>query len=187
MTGKLKAPKRAFPTEARVDGQEFTFKLMDRDDREALLEFSQSLPSEDLTFLRMDITKPEVVDDWLDRIDRGRTISILALDAGENVVGYATLHHNEMLWTRHLGEIRLLVRSDLRGIGLGKRLTHEIFQVAGEQHLTRLIVNIPRDRPHVRQMLERLGFHAEALLTDWLMSADGKTHDMLVMSHFIDE
>ena len=187
MSGKLQVLKRTFPITDKVGSQEFTFKLMDAGDRAGVLEFARKIPPNEIVFLRMDITQPEVVDEWLARIEKGTSVTVLAIDEKGKVAGYSTLHHNSLLWTRHLGEIRLFVRDSLRGIGLGKRLTNEIFQIAQEQHLKRLIVNIPRDQPHVRQMLERLGFHAEALLSDWLMSGDGRTHDLLIMSHFLDE
>jgi L-amino acid N-acyltransferase YncA len=187
MVGKLEVPRRKFPWTDKINGREITFKLMKKADRDNLLRFSQALPHDDLIFLRTDISKPEVVDEWIARIEAGRTMTVLAVDDDEDIIGYASLHHNELLWTRHLAEIRLFVQRELRGTGLGKRLLNEMLQIAGEQRLSRLIVNIPRDQPHVRQMLERLGFQVEALLTDWLMDRDGRTHDLLIMSHHIEE
>ena len=32
-------------------------------------------------------------------------------------------------------------------------------------------------------VFERLGFKAEALLADYVMDRDGRTHDLIVMSH----
>lgn len=187
MTGKLQSVKRKFPWTDKVEGREITFRLMSAEDRERVLQFSQSLPEDDLIFLRMDISRPEVVDEWLQRIANRRTLTVLAFNESNDVIGYASLHHNELLWTRHLGEIRLFVRREYRTIGLGKRLLNEMLQIASQQHLTRLIVNIPRDQPYVRQMLERMGFQVEALLTDWLMARDGRMHDLLIMSHHVDD
>ena len=38
----------------------------------------------------------------------------------------------------------------------------------------------------VSQDFERLGFHAEALLTDWLMDRNFKKHDLVIMSHEVE-
>ena len=46
--------------------------------------------------------------------------------------GWASLHHNEVLWTRHVGEIRTIVGADYRGIKLGARLVEEMFAIAKE-------------------------------------------------------
>ncbi len=155
---------------------------MSPDDRGALLAFTQMLPKEDLMFLRMDVTKPEVVDHWIENIRQGLTITVLAFDGEDNVIGYGSLHHNKMMWTRHLGELRMLASPEYRGIGLGKRLTNEVFQIAKESGLDRVFVQIPAHQPHVREMLEKLGFIAEALLTDWLIGQDDTTHDLVVMT-----
>lgn len=186
MTVKMQS-KRTFPWTSRIGGNETTFRMMTPEDRQRILEFTKTLTNNDLIFLRTDLREPEVIDEWIHNLQTGRTITILAENDAAHIVGYASLHRNRMSWTRHLGEIRLFVNGDQRGTGLGRALATEIFQIAKEQQLDRIIVNISRNQPHVRQMLEKLGFTAEALLTDWLMDKEGHTHDLLIMSHRVDE
>jgi RimJ/RimL family protein N-acetyltransferase len=158
---------------------------MTPEDREKVAKFALGLSHEDLVHTRVDIRKSEVIEDWIEGIERGRFISVLAEDKDGEVVGYGTLHNNELTWTRHQGEIRLIVKKELRGIGLGKCLATELVQIAKDQNLQLIVVNIPRDQPHIRKMLERMGFSVEALLTDWLIDIDGNTHDLMVMSHHV--
>jgi len=183
---KLKS-ERTFPWTERIGGQEVTFRLLSVKDRDAMLAFTRGLGTDDMMYLRMDISQPEVVDEWIENVQSGRSFTVIAVDEAKKIVGYATLHRNAKSWTRHIGEIRVFVGSTMRGVGLARRLVTEIFQIAKEQKLQRLVVNIARDQLHVKQMLERLGFKPEALLTDWLMSRDGKTHDLVIMSHNLDE
>ena len=178
--------QRAYPWVDVIDGQEITFRLMSSDDRDAVLAFSHALRPDDLMFLRLDITDPSVVDGWLKHIDEGRTVTVLAWDDGK-IVGYGTLHVDEAWWTRHLGQIRILVRSDRRKLGLGRKLAVEVFQLARERKLDRIFAQMAADQPHVRQLFEDLGFRAEALLTDWVKDRDGRTHDLLIMSHYVDD
>lgn len=177
---------RAFPWTDVIDGHEITFQLMTVADRDAMLSFAQSLKPEDLMFLRLDITQPKVIDQWLEHIGEGNTITVLACESGR-IIGYGTLHFNETWWTRHLGQVRILVQSDRRKLGLGRKLAVEIFQLAREKKLHRIFVQMAADQPHVRQLFEDLGFRAEALLTDWVMDRNARTHDLLIMSHFVDD
>ena len=181
MTKKL-VSRRSFPWTGEIGGRKVTFRLMTAADRAATLGFTGSLHHDDILFLQSDITKPDVIDDWISNIEKGRAIVILALDHAKHILGYASLYHNRSSWTRHQGEIRMFVSKALRGTGLGKHLAGEITHVAEEQKLDIIVVNIPREQPHIRVMLEKIGFTVEALLTDWLMDADGKTHDLIVMA-----
>jgi L-amino acid N-acyltransferase YncA len=186
MSKKL-VTKRTYPWTGEIGGRKITFQLMTADDREAALAFTAGLSHADTLFLQSDITKPEVIDEWIENIGRGRAIILLAVDNSENVVGYASLYHNEMTWKRHQGEVRLFVRESVRGTGVGRQLTRELAEIAEEQHLDIIVANIPRDRTYLRLMFEKVGFTVEALLADWLMDVDGKTHDLLVMARRVKD
>ena len=115
-------------------------------------------------------------------MEQGHAIVLLALNSANHIVGYASLYRNENSWTRHQVEIRLFVNKEYRGTGIGKHLAGEIILIAEEQNPHIVVSNIPREHPHIRVMLEKKGFNAEALLTDWLMDTDGNTHDLLIMA-----
>jgi RimJ/RimL family protein N-acetyltransferase len=155
---------------------------MEPSDRDALLAFARSLPNDDLIFLRTDITEPKTVDAWMSYIKSGRTISVVA-EADGKLAGYASIHLNDALWTRHVGELRVLVGREQRGIGLGKRLTNEAFAIAKDLGLKKITAQMPTEQRGARQVFERLGFRPEALLADHVMSRDGQTHDLLIMSY----
>jgi RimJ/RimL family protein N-acetyltransferase len=174
--------RRTYPWTTSVDGVRLTFRLMEPSDRDAILEFARSLPNDDLMFLRSDITEPKTVDAWMNYIKGGRTISVVA-EAEGKLAGYASIHLNEALWTRHVGELRVLVGRDQRGIGLGKRLTNEAFAIAKDLGLKKITAQMPTDQRGARQVFEHLGFRPEALLADHVMSRDGRTHDLLIMSY----
>lgn len=181
MTDKV-VMTRSYPWTGEVGGRRIAIRPMTRDDRAATLAFTAKLSHRDALFLQSDITKPEVIDEWIDNIERGRAVVLLALDSQNNVVGYASLYRNEASWMRHQGEIRLFVCETLRGTGIGKRLASEAAHIAEAQELDMIQVNVPRELPHVRAMLEKMGFTTEALLTDWLMDTDGNTHDLVIMA-----
>lgn len=179
-----------YPLTEQFGRHTITLKLMRTQDgasvEQALLKFTQSLPAADLVFLRRDITQPDIVHDWMDDIGRGRTISVLAEENGE-VIGYGNLHFSRQQWTRHIGEIRVLVGAKYRGLGLGERLVEELIKISRERGLLRVTANISANQPRVRAMFERLDFSAEALLTDWLKDRSHQKHDMVIMSREIED
>ena len=186
MFGKL-TTRRTYPLIAEMHGRKFTFRLMTPDDRAATIAFTAALSHADFPFLQSDITKPEVIDEWMSLVERGRALVLLAFNSAGQVVGYASLYRNENSWSRHQAELRLFVSRPYRSIGVGKRLADEITLVAGEQNPYIITANVPREPPHVRFMLEKKGFTSEALLTDWLMDTDGRTHDLIIMARRLQD
>jgi L-amino acid N-acyltransferase YncA len=174
--------KRTYPWQTTINGVEISFRLMGPSDTDQILAFGRSLPAHDLLFLRIDVTDPKVMDEWVENIQKERTITILA-ESEDKLVGWASLHHNEVLWTRHVGEIRVLLKPELRGVGLGKTLANEVFAIAKDLGLQKVMVQMTTDQRGARGMVEALGFRPEALLADFVMARDGRTHDLLIMSY----
>ena len=177
--------KRKFPWTDSVDGLNVTFRLMAAQDRAGFHQMALKLTEEDLAFLRTDITDDTTMDEYLQNIERGRTVTVL-LDVGGQIIGYGSLHHDEQLWTHHMGEIRILVLREYRGKGLGKKLVSELFHIADSMGLQRVVCQIPAEQGGVRAMLEELGFQPEALLREWLLTRDGSRFDLLVMTKAVD-
>lgn len=173
--------ERTYPRQFEAQGKSVTLRRMTPEDRDGILSFARNLPPDDLLFLRLDITKPEAVDEWVENLKAGRTDTVLAEIDGK-IAGYASVHHNDALWTRHMGEIRVLVSSEYRQFGIGKRLVNEIFFIAKSLGLQKLTVKMTPDQRGARATFERLGFHLEALLADYVVDHEGKPRDMLIMS-----
>jgi RimJ/RimL family protein N-acetyltransferase len=173
---------RTYPWTTSIDGKQVTFRLMAPSDRDGVIEFAKALPKEDLMFLRTDITQASTVDAWMSYLKSGRTISVVAEVDGK-IAGYSSIHLNDATWTRHVGELRVLVGREARGLGLGKRLTNEAFAIAKDLNLKKITAQMSTDQRSARQVFEHIGFRPEALLADHVMSRDGQTHDLLIMSY----
>lgn len=178
--------QHTYPWSTRLGDVEVTFRKMTPADRAAVLAFTRSLPERDLLFLRWDITSPEVIDAWIRNIERGRTITLLALE-GEKVIGYCSLHHSRILWTRHLGEMRVFVGPAFRGKGLGGELAQQVFAIARELELLKVVVQMMSTQRSAQNIFHHLGFIPEALLHDWVIDRNGRTHDLIVLSREVDD
>jgi L-amino acid N-acyltransferase YncA len=179
---KESASKRTYPWTTEIKNGQITLRLMTPQDGKAMLAFTQSLPEEDLVFMTVDITQPGIVDRWAQSLESGR-LKVVVAEVNGRLIGYASLSRAEPFWTRHLGEIQIMIAPDYRNQGLGQVLANEIFAVAEERGLQKIVARMAADQRGAVQVFERIGFHAEALLADYVMDREGRTHDLIVMSY----
>ena len=176
------AATERYPKQVQLpDGTAVELRRMTAQDRDAIISFARALPEEDLLFLRVDLTQESVVDDWLQNLTTGHSVSIVAYD-NNGLIGYATVHRNPASWTRHLGEVRVNVDPQYRSRGLGRSLISNIFDLAGEMGLQKLTAQMTSDQHGAQAAFRRLGFIPEALLADYVQDRNGTTRDMVIMS-----
>ena len=136
---------RIYPRRVTTEAGEIEFRLMSQADEAAVLDFARKLPVHDLLFLPRDISEPKVLAAWIKEIERGAITSLLAVQAGR-VVGCGTLVRDPLSWSPHVGEIRNVVATDVRGQGVGRALTQEIFALALGAGLEKLVVQMTVDQ-----------------------------------------
>lgn len=152
------------------------------DDRAAMLAFAEGLPEHDLLFLGRDLKHPRVIEAWLTAIADGWIDSLVAVE-DDMVVGTAALVRDPLGWSAHVGEVRLLVAAERRGAGLGRDLLQAIMAIAGERGLAKLTASMTADQHGAITLFESLSFRGEALLGDQVRDRDGRTHDLVILSH----
>jgi RimJ/RimL family protein N-acetyltransferase len=178
--------KRDYPRTVTLDDKtEISLRLMTAADADRVMAFARALPEQDLLFLRADITNPRIVAQWVDNIAAERTVTVIA-EAGSEMAGYVSLHYNQVTWQRHLGEIRIQVGLPFRSHGLGRVLAGEIFAVARNLGLRKIVAQMTVEQKGAIATFERLGFHPEALLQDFVIDRAGRTHDRVVMSYDVE-
>ncbi|HEV2170029.1 MAG TPA: GNAT family N-acetyltransferase, partial [Candidatus Binatus sp.] len=174
---------RPYPIQIKLrDGHSATIRLMGPEDLDKIIDFAKSLPSDDLLFLRTDITDRNVVKQWVDNIRHGHTITLLAEVDGD-LAAYASVHLEQARWTRRVGEIRIIASSRFRGAGLGRRLAAEVFDLARSLGLKKITAQMTTDQTAARAAFEHLGFQVEAMLSDWVEDRRGRPRDLLIMTH----
>ena len=179
-------PAERFPRTIQLpEGPEVEVRLMTASDRDAVLAFARHLPQEDLLFLRVDLTEPAVVDEWIRNLQAGLSTTLVAFDSS-GLVGYAAVHRNPAPWTRRVGEIRINVSPGYRGKGLGRVLTSQIFDVARGLGLSKLVANMTSDQHGAQAAFRRLGFIPEAVLADYVEDRAGRLRDLVIMTYDIE-
>jgi ribosomal protein S18 acetylase RimI-like enzyme len=149
--------------------------------RDAVERFVARVPDADRTFFKEDVAAPEVVEAWT----RPGTARAVALDRGD-VVGYVAvvpLHG----WSRHVGEVRLIVDPDHRGRGIGRALARRAVLEAVALDLRKMVVEVVADQEPTVAMFRSLGFDPEALLSDHVRDRSGSLRDLMILAHAVED
>lgn len=173
---------REFPMTIPLAGMQVTLRHMSANDRAPILTFARALPPHDLLFLRRDITQDAEVESWIADTQTGLMTTIVAERDGD-ILGYGTMHRNDLAWSSHVAELRVTVSPALRGKGLGRILTQEVFAIALADGVEKMMAQMTLDQKGAIATFEGMGFRPEALLRDHVKDREGNKHDLLVLSH----
>jgi L-amino acid N-acyltransferase YncA len=176
---------RTYPRTVDCGGSPVEIARMTGADRAALVGFVATLPAHDLLFVSRDLGHPKVIDAWMRSLDSGELVSLVAREGGA-MVGCTAIFVDELSWSKHVGELRVLVAPDWRGRGLGRTLIQECFAQALELGLKKLVAQMTVDQRAAIALFEELGFRAEALLAGHVADRDGKLHDLALLGHDVD-
>ncbi len=113
-------PLTRYPLTLHLGDASLVLRLIAPADRDAIVDLARRQPPEDLLYLRRDLTRPEVVDEWLARAAAGQ-ITVLVAQAGTGMAAYASIDRGDVGWTSHVRELRVLVDAEARARAWGGR------------------------------------------------------------------
>jgi ribosomal protein S18 acetylase RimI-like enzyme len=151
---------------------------------DALLHFFADLPAGDRTFIKEDVTDPDVVRSWTGSDAGGRRWVALEDGDGAPVLGYLAVRRLSG-WSDHVGEVRLVISPDCRGTGLGRRLARHALTQAVDDGLSKLVVEVVAEQSAAVALFSGLGFSGEALLEDHIRDRTGELRDLMVLAHHV--
>lgn len=160
---------------------------MTKNDINALHDFFQRIPEDDRLFLKHDVADKKVIETWAKSLDYNTVLPLLAFDKDNKIVGDATLHMKDYGWSRHIGEIRIVVARACRSKGVGLALLKEIFMAALEKKLSKIVAQMAADQKGALKVFEKIGFSKEAELENHIIDLKGQTHNLIIMSNDVKE
>jgi len=173
---------RGFPKPVTLrDRTVLTLRPMVQGDKDGLLAFFRRLPPEDRQFLKDDVTRAEIIEAWAKRLDYAHVLPILAEHDGR-IVGDATLHRQAYGWMRHVGEIRVVTGAYFRRRGLASAMARELFYVALQEGLDKMVAEMAADQVAAIKVFEKLGFQQEARLANHVIDLHGRKHDLVILT-----
>lgn len=147
------------------------------EDLDGVTRFIRALPEGDLTFFKEDFDdatiqrwcSDERAPRWVICDDDGIQ-AMLSLEPG-------------VLWSAHVGEVRMVVGTAFRGRGLGRQLARVGLAEGVRLGMRKIVVEVAADKESDIGMFTAIGFTAEALMKDHICDHDGRLHDLVLLSH----
>ncbi len=170
-----------YPKTIDCGGAQITLRGFTETDLDAMRDFALALPRHDLLFLARDIRHPKVLSAWLTSIADREIDSLVAVE-GDRIVGSTAVVRDELGWSPHVAELRVLIAEDMRGKGLGRVLLQHAFADAIDAGAEKLIARMTPDQRGAIALFEEMGFRGEALLRDHVRDLDAKVHDLAILS-----
>lgn len=168
------------------DGTNVLLREPTMEDQKSSLDFFLKLPVEDRRYLRMDVTRPGFVERRLVQAESGEVYRLWAF-VGDEIAADGSLEFSADQWGGHLGEIRVIVGREYQRRGFGTLLIQQLFHVAEERKLEKIVMNMLAPQKSMRAVCEKLGFRVDAVLPDYLKDQDGKTQSLVIMTCTLDQ
>jgi RimJ/RimL family protein N-acetyltransferase len=167
--------------ETLKDGTKVVVRPLSMDDLDRLMVFYTELPDKDRRYLRVDVTDRDVVKQRIKQTESGHFIRLIALD-GERVAADGNLELPTEDWRKHQGELRVIVDRKYRHKGLGTVMLRELYYLAAQKKVEKVVVRVMRPQVAARKICHKLGFHEETVIPDYVRDLSGKTQDMIIMT-----
>jgi len=168
------------------DGRTITVRRMQPDDVQRSYEFFCALPAEDRQYLRVDVTRRDLVERRTLETDERRTVRVVAEHSGE-IVADGTLELEGHGWGNNIAEVRLIVARAWQRLGLGTIMARELFHLASEHRVDRIVARLMRPQEGAHRIFKRLGFHEEFLIPGHVRDQSGAWQDLIIMRCPLDD
>ncbi len=163
-----------------ADGRKVTIRNMHPDDVEPSFTFFCELPDEDRKYLRLDVTRREVVERRTTELDRSRVERIVVVHEDE-IVADGSLELQGHGWGDKVAEVRLIIARPWQRFGLGTLVARELFHLASKHRMDRIVVRLMRPQVGAHRIFQRLGFHEEFLIPEHVRDQAGEWQDLIIM------
>jgi len=172
-----------FPAQIDLrDGSTVTVRPMERTDSPAMLAFFKALPDEDRLFLRNDVTRPDVVDRFVNDLDHELVLG-LVVEADGHIIASATLQRERYGWMTHIGEMRLVIAHSFQRKGLGIALVRMLVTAAASTGLDLIVARLMDGQIGAMHAIEQLGFRHEAVLRNHVRDISGRRRDLHIYTN----
>ena len=168
------------------DGTTVLLREPTMEDYEGSLRFFGQLSAEDRRYLRVDVTKGEIVERRIRHALSGNVHRLWAFD-GDDIVGDGAVEFADEQWRSHMGELRVIVGGKYQRRGLGTLLIRELFEACEKKGLEKVVIKTLAPQLPIRAACEKLGFRIDSVIPNYAKDQKGELHSLLIMTCTMDE
>jgi L-amino acid N-acyltransferase YncA len=161
-------------------------RAMSREDLEGSFAFFRALPEENRLSLRRDLSIREAVEERIREMEEGAVKRLVAV-AGEKIVADGALEFSHFGWERHLAELRLFVATAYQRKGLGLLMAGALYDLAGSAGIEEIVVKMMATQTAAIRIFNKLGFHHEVVLRDYVKDMKGNRKDLVLMRRRLED
>jgi L-amino acid N-acyltransferase YncA len=165
------------------DGASVLLRPATKSDEEALNKFFSEIPEEEQWFLREELTDPELLRRWLDKVDYDQILPIVAVreDDGQ-IIANLRLYRSQYKSLRHLGHIRIMVSPAYRHLKVGSWMILDSIKLAMDLGMEKVVAEFiaGKEEPAINAA-RKMDFHQEAILKDYVKDREGNNRDLIIM------
>ena len=162
------------------DGSAVTVRRMQPNDVQRSYEFFCALPAEDRKYLRVDVTRRDLVERRTLENDHQRVVRVVAEHDGE-IAADGSLELEGHGWGENIAEVRLIVGRPWQRLGLGTVVARELFHLATQYRVDKIVARLMRPQAGAHRIFKRLGFHEEFLIPEHVRDQSGAWQDLIIM------
>lgn len=173
--------KERFPEIVKTkSGKDLVLKLLEPQDKEALIEyFKKEISDKEISLLRDNVKDEKVVESWCENINLDRVIPIVGL-VDSKIVATGSLHRRDFGWSRFVGKIRVTVGLSYRNMGIGTKIIEKLIEIGRLLELDSLWAETFDVQKDAIKVLEKLGFKSEASLKKVAIDENNMPHDLYI-------
>ena len=148
------------------DGTVVTLRPEEKRDLEPVWKMFSTLSDESLQYLPIPITR-ERVEGWFREINYERALPLLGFveESGEErVIAVSSLEFSQMEHNKHVTTFGITVHDDYQGLGLGKKITEYIIDIARGKGLKKVVLEVVAHNSRAISVYRRYGFIVEGKL-----------------------
>ena len=166
------------------DGRLITIRLIQSEDKDALLAFGTALPEEDWLYLESDMRSADTVARLANAQGAEHWRQVVAVD-GERIAAYASIRMHAGRYS-HVAAVQMVVGEDWRRQGLGRAMGAVIVAEAQRLEASKIIAEMLEAQRNGQAIFAHLGFRTEGTLIAHARDRFGKRHNLVVMALVIE-
>jgi len=165
------------------DGTSVLLRPVVPEDEEALKQFFETIPKNEQWFLREKLSDPELLHQWLEKMDYRRILPIVAVKEDDGtIIANLRLYRFTSPSIGHVAHLRVMVHRDYRAQKVGSWMILDCVKLAMNLGIEKLYAEfVVGVEEGAVKAATKLDFQQEALLKDYVKDPQGVYRDLLIM------